>query len=99
MLACLVAFMLIDILLIILLSYLKLFKRKYDRNIIREALSEDNRKLITDKEDIKTLEEYLNKFEYYSKSWWYNNTPTYYSRYKKVKKIIEKYNLDVSKVK
>lgn len=67
--------------------------------IVQKALDNENKKLITDKEDLEYLEYVLEKFEWYSKKWWFNSTPTYLARWKKAKAIFEKYNLDVEVVK
>lgn len=63
--------------------------------VIKECLNEDNIKLITDDEDIELLKEYEKKFRWYARTLWINLTPNYWARYKKVKEIIKKYDLDI----
>lgn len=69
--------------------------RKYRYLQIKKSLDEENKKLITDKEDIEQLELLLSKFGWYAKRWYVNLTPTYQSRWNKFKKIVNKYNLDI----
>ncbi len=90
---------LIVILLVCVVSYLKIYRRKYDYLVIKECLNEKNISLITDEEDLELLKELEEKFLWYAKSWWVNLTPLYMKRYKKVKKIIDKYNLDIELLK
>lgn len=79
----------------ILITYLKMFKRKCDLLTLKATLSEENRKLITDNDDLDYLEKMVEKFEWYTKKWYYNNTISFYWRYKKILKIIKKYELDI----
>lgn len=92
----LIIYVLIVVLLCILLSYLKLFRRRVDLLVIRECLNEENFAKVSDKEDkefLKTMEE---KFAWYTKKWSINLTPLYSKRYRKVKNIIKKYNLKIT---
>ncbi len=85
----------IIILFTFMFMYMKPAFRKYRYIIIKKALEDDNRKLITDQEDIEYIEYVLKKYEWYSKNWWVNITPTYVHRWNKFKKIVKKYNLDI----
>ncbi len=85
----------IIIMLVIVMGFMKPGYRKYKYLVIKKALDDDNRKKVTNKEDLEELEFYLSKFGWYAKNWYVNLTPTYQSRWKKFKKIVEKYDLDI----
>lgn len=89
-------YLFIVILLIVLISYLKIFRRRVDLLVIRECLNEENASLITDEEDKEFLILMEEKFTWYTKTWTLNLTPLYMKRYKKVKAIIKKYDLKIT---
>ncbi len=75
------------------LKYLGNYKRKYNYLFLKEVL-ENKKELIENIEDLRFLEELLPKLEKYYKRWWFNNTPYYAFKQKRVNKIIKKYNID-----
>ncbi len=91
----LIWFLLIIIFWAVVMNILKSSRRRHDYMVIKECLNEDNIKLITDDEDVELLKEYEKKFRWYARTLWINLTPNYWARYKKVKEIIKKYDLDI----
>ncbi len=77
--------------------YLKMFRRRRDYFIICECLEDRNKNLITEQKDIDLLLILRKKYSWYASraGFWAQLTPLYLSRFKKVKRIIKDYNLDI----
>ncbi len=93
-----IALFTVIIFMVVVLIMMKKPYRQMKYLVIKKSLDAENRKLITDKEDLELLELLLEKFEWYAKNWWVNLTPKYAKRWSKAKKIFEKYNLDIDVV-
>ncbi|BDU67863.1 MAG: hypothetical protein TYPL_5160 [Candidatus Tyloplasma litorale] len=83
----------INLICLFALKYNAIYKRRYNVSYLKLLLNEKDK--IKDKEDLEYLEKNYKKLENYAQKWWYNNTPIYALKQRKIESIAKKYNLKI----
>lgn len=88
-----ITFVVVILIMSITYSYYKVAFRKREHIYCKQILKHESK--LTE-EEIKYLRSIEPKLDRYAHRWWYNNGFAFISRYRKMRKITKKYNLEIN---